>query len=63
MVVSNQVRGGDASVTDGPVGCALGAEDLYLGSSCVALLGCAMLLEHISAGNVDDGSPPLLPTT
>ena len=50
-------------MTGGLLGCRLGAEDLYLGSSCAALLGCAMLLEHISAGNADDGPPPLLPPT
>ena len=63
MVVSNQVSGKDASMTDGPVGCTLGAEGLHLGSFCAALSVCVMLLKHISAGNVDDGPPPLLPPT
>ena len=54
---------GDASVTDGLVGCTLGAEGLHLGSFCAALSRCAMLLKHISAGNGDDDSPPLLPPT
>ena len=65
-MVSNQVSGGDASVTDGPVGCTPGAEGLHVappGSFCAALSGCAMLLKHISASNVDDGSPPVLPPT
>ena len=50
-------------MTDGPVGCTPGAEGLHLGSFCAALSGCAMLLKRISAGNVVDGSPPLLPPT
>ena len=53
IVVSNQISEGDASMTDGPVGCTLGAEALHLGSFCATLSGCAMLLKHISAGNVD----------
>ena len=58
MVVFNQVSGKDASMTDGPVGCALGADGLHLGSFCAALSRCAMLLKHISAGSVDAGPPP-----
>ena len=50
--------GEDASVTDGPVGCTLGAEGLHPGSFCAALSRCAMLLKHISAGSVDAGPPP-----
>ena len=50
-------------MTGGPVGRTPGAEGLHPGSFCAALSGCAMLLKHISAGRVDDGSPPLLPPT
>ena len=60
MVVSNQVSGKDASMTDGPVGCTLGAEGLHLGSFCAALSRYAMLLKHISVNNVDGDPPPLL---
>ena len=38
---------GDASVTDGPVGCTLVAEGLHLGSFCAALSRCAMLPKHM----------------
>ena len=41
--------GGDADVTDGPVGCTPGAGGLHLGSFCAALSGCAMLLKRISS--------------
>ena len=48
MVVSNQIMisGGDASVTDGPIGCTLRAEGHHLGSFCAAVSGCAMLLKQ-----------------
>ena len=37
MVVTNYVSGGDASMTDGPEDCTLGADGLHLGSFCAAL--------------------------